>query len=71
MTQSGAAAINSHLARGLQYAPCPLVPMTVQYKHLRGSAGTSFTKAVACSCRAQMRPVVQHWNIQTGAGFQA
>ena len=47
------------------------VPMTVQSKHLRGSAGTSFTKAVVCSCRGQMRPVVQQWNIQTGAGFQA
>ena len=70
-TQSAVTATNSHLARRLHCAPCRLVPMTVQYKHLRGSAGTSFTKAVVCSCRAQMRPVAQHWNIQTGAGFQA
>ena len=71
MTQSGAVAINWHLARRLQYAPCHLVPMTAQFKHLHGSAGTSFTKAVVCSCRGQMHPVVQQWNIQTGAGFQA
>ena len=46
--------------------------MTVQQKHLRGSAGTSITKAVVCFCRAQMRPV-SHWSKQqqTGSGYQA
>jgi hypothetical protein len=46
--------------------------MTVQQKHLRGSAGTSITKACVAICRAQMRPVVLNWGKhQTGAGFQA
>jgi hypothetical protein len=46
--------------------------MTVQQKHLRGSAGTSITKAVVCFSRAQMRPVAQNWSKhQTGSGFQA
>jgi hypothetical protein len=50
-----------------------IVPMTVHQKHLRGCAGTSFTKAVASICRDQMRPVVQNWSKQqpTGTGFQA
>lgn len=47
--------------------------MTVSLKHLRGSAGTSFTKAVVCYCRVQMRPVSQNWSKQhqTGSGSQA
>jgi hypothetical protein len=46
--------------------------MTVQQKHLRGSAGTSITKAVVAICRAQMRPVARNWSKQqTGPGFQA
>jgi uracil DNA glycosylase len=47
--------------------------MTVQQKHLRGSAGASFTKAVVSICRAQMQPVVVlNWGKhQTGSGFQA
>jgi len=46
--------------------------MTVQHQHLRGSAGTSITKAVAAFCRGQMRPVVLNWGKhQTGSGFQA
>lgn len=45
--------------------------MTVQQKHLRGSAGTSITKAVVSFCRVQMRPV-SHWSKQqTGTGSQA
>lgn len=47
------------------------VPMTVSHQHLRGCAGTSFTKAVALR-RAQMSAVVISWNKQqTGPGLQA
>jgi len=47
--------------------------MTVQQNHLRGCAGTSFTKAVASICRVQMRPVAHNWSKQqpAGSGFQA
>jgi hypothetical protein len=50
-----------------------LVPMTVTQKHHRGSAGTSFTKAVAVHCRVTMCPVANIWGKQqqTGSGFQA
>jgi hypothetical protein len=48
------------------------VPMTVTQKHLRGSAGTSFTKAVASVCRVSMCPVAHYWSKQqTGTGYQA
>jgi hypothetical protein len=47
--------------------------MTVQQKHLRGSAGAFFKKAVVSICRGQMRPVAHNWSKQqrTGPGFQA
>jgi hypothetical protein len=47
--------------------------MTVQQKHLRGCAGTSFTKAVDGICRVEMRPVSRNWSKQhpTGSGSQA
>jgi len=46
--------------------------MTVHHQHLRGSAGTSLTKAVVAICRGLMRPVVSNWGKQqTGSGFQA
>jgi len=50
-----------------------LVPMTVHSKHLRGSAGASFTKADVCSCCGQMRPVSHNWSKQQRrrAGYQA
>lgn len=49
-----------------------LVPMTDFTKHLRGLAGTSYTKAVAQRCRVQMRPVAINWNKhQTRPGSQA
>jgi hypothetical protein len=49
------------------------VPMTVTQKHLRGSAGTSFTKAVMSICRVSMCPVAHNWSKQqqTGTGYQA
>jgi hypothetical protein len=48
------------------------VPMTVIQKHLRGCAGTSFTKAVASICRVSMCPVHRNWSKQqTGTGDQA
>jgi hypothetical protein len=47
--------------------------MTVTQKHLRGSAGTSFTKAVASIARVTMCPVAHNWSKQqqTGTGYQA
>ncbi|HTO03086.1 MAG TPA: hypothetical protein VL069_05255 [Opitutus sp.] len=46
--------------------------MTVTQKHLRGCAGTSFTKAVASICRVAMCPVAHYWSKQqTGTGYQA
>jgi len=47
--------------------------MTVTQKHLRGSAGTSFTKAVASICCVTMCPVAHNWSKQqqTGTGYQA
>jgi hypothetical protein len=60
---------------GTEAAMCRLkfVPMTVTQKHLRGCAGTSFTKAVASICRDVMCPVARNWSKQqqTGTGYQA
>jgi len=61
------------LGTGAAICTLSFVPMTVQQKHLRGCAGTSFTKAVASLCRVQMRPVAHNWSKQqqADAGFQA
>lgn len=48
-----------------------LVPMTDNLQHLRGSAGASFTKAVAMLCRGQMRQVSIWSKHQTRSGSQA
>jgi len=47
--------------------------MNPSKQHLRGHAGASFTKAVACACCVQMRQIcVDSWTVKsTGAGYPA
>jgi hypothetical protein len=60
---------------GTKAARCTvtIVPMTIAQQSLRGSAGTSFTKAVALICRVVTCSVAHSWSKQqqTGTGYQA